>query len=129
MDLLIHPLLEALTDHCVDQVGQIGSGQLVNLPCLQWQVLAKYGVLLGVVKHAVEGQAIKVRHLNGLDLSSFDMLTLTCSDVSEVEDADTGVSRQVDATFEGQETVYLVLGPVFGVELCRRDNLVLSGLL
>ena len=80
-------------------------------------------MLLGIVQHGIEIQALEVRDLNGLHCSGLDVLPLACCDVPQMPDSDGGIRWQVYATLESQVPVNFVLGPVLGIELGGCDDL------
>ena len=82
-------------------------------------------MLLGVVQHGIEAQALEVGYLNGLHLCGLNMSALASCDISQVPDGDGRVGGQVDTTFKRQEPIYFVLGTELGIELCGGDDLFL----
>ena len=100
-DLLVDPVLERLADDGVDEVGDVGPGQLLHLSRLHGQRLLYCWVALGVMEHGSRAESLEVRHLDGLHLRRLDGSPPAGSQVSQVEDGHRLVAGQEDAAVEG----------------------------
>ena len=109
LNLALHPLLESFTNNCVNDVGNVGSWQLLDLSRLNWKRLHHLCRLSCMVKHCIQSQAFEMRHVNCLHSVSLDDLPLAACQVSIVEDSDIVIGWQVRTDVEAQELIHFSL--------------------
>ena len=83
VDLAVHPVLERLADDGVDDVAEVGPGELLDL-LRDGQMLQHLRVLLGEVQHRLHLEALVLRDVDHPHVLALDELLLAARDVSQV---------------------------------------------
>ena len=94
LHLRLDPESEWVPHYRIDDVGYELPGQLLDL-LLDREVLVHTRILLGEGLHILDRQALELRDIDVLDVSTLDALLRPRLDISEMPDGDVLEGRQV----------------------------------
>ena len=101
----------------MDDVGKVSSRKFVDL-LLDWQIALALRLLIHVLKHVDDGQAVVLWNRDVFDRVRFYVQFGPRSDVSQVPDGDVLWLRQVDLAFACEKAETLDLAGESAGELC-----------
>ena len=117
------PCAERLPNNRVDDVGDVGPGQLQNLLLCFGQGSQDLIIVLAELEEVLDAKALILGHRDVLHVLSLNEQSFSCSDVSKMPDRAGVEAREVAADFVAEKVIHLLLvaelgAKVFGCDLC-----------